>query len=136
MNIRKLNEEIEKYLEPKYFYIIGDSEEHFTYWDNDVYANVPDSRTIHNGYQSEMFDSFEEAIDELIKEDYLTIDERINFPEDLDLEDITEDDCTPIEYNDYYELFSYWTECWEEHGPEENPRDIQVVKFIQMFKKK
>ena len=137
MNIKELNEELENLItQPKYFYIVGNSEEHFYYWDNNICAHVPDSRTIHKGHQSEMFDTFEEARDELLKEDCLTIEETINFPEHLDLEEITEEDCTPIEYDKFYELFSYWTECWEEYGPEENPKEVQVVKLIEMFKTK
>lgn len=136
MKIKRLNEQIENLLEPKYFYNIGDSEEHFTYWDDNIYANVPDYRTTYNGYSSKMFHTFEEALQSLIEEDYLSIDDPINFPKDLDLETITEQDCTPTDYGNYYELFSYWTECWEEEGPEENPREFQAVKFIEMLKKK
>ena len=136
MNIKKLNEEIDNLLEPKYFYVIGDSEQATSYWDSDIYAYVPDTDVTYDGYQSKNFHTFEEALAALIEEDYITIDDPINFPKNMDLDEITEKDCSPKDYGDNYELFSYWNKRWEERGPEDRPSECEIYRFIQMFKKK
>lgn len=136
MNIKKLNEEIEALLSPKYFYIVGDSEVNTSYYDSGINATVPDSRTINNGYQSDKFDTFEECIDELISEGYTEIVDFINYPKDLSLDEITEMDCTPEDKTSYVELLSYWCEVWDEEGPEERPREVLVNKFISVCKDK
>ena len=136
MNIKKLNEEIDALLAPKYFYLVGDSEVDASYWDSDIYATVPDTRTIHNGYVSEKFDTFEACIDSIIDEGYYKEMDKINFPKDLDLEEVTEMDCTPEDNINFVELLSYWCEVWEEEGPEERPVDVLAIKFIQVCKDK
>lgn len=130
--VNELNEEIDNLLTPKYFYVIGDSEVNDSYFSHDTYTTIPSTRTINDGYQSKMFNTFEEALNALIEEDYVSIDERLNFPERLNLEDISESDCTPKEYDNYYELFSYWTEFLKEM----DDADVQAIKLIQMLKKK
>ena len=123
--------------ENKYFYIIGDAEEGYSYFDSDTGYNIPDYRTLDNGYfPKERYATFKEVCDLLVDEGYYNIYEKINFPNEYNLEEIEESDCTPNDLGPYIELCSYWCEREEEFGPEYHERTAIVSRLIQICKEK
>lgn len=123
----------------KYFYIVGEAEESTSYYDSDTHMYFPDSRTLDNGYfPKERYNTLQEVIDAVIEDGYGSVDDKINFPDDVDyLEDIeSEEQCKPEENNKYIQLISYWCTKMEEFGPEYHEYEAEVSRLIEICKEK
>ena len=128
----------------KFFYIIGEAEESTSYYDSDTHMYFPDSRTLDNGYfPKERYNTLQEVVDAILEDGYYSIDEKIDFPSDVDyLEDLPEwyeqnkDDMTVNENKNYIELFSYWCTKMEEFGPEYHEYEAEVSRLIEICKEK
>lgn len=123
----------------KYFYYVGEADEDSTYYDSDSHNYMPDSRTVGRGWKSDLYNTLEEAIDALIDEGYGLIDQKFNFPKDINyLEDIEDESvCTLKEIgNNEIELLSFSTVTEEEFGSEYQEETLEVSREIQICKLK
>lgn len=141
--IKKMNENLTRKVQrnklqenkSKYFYIVGDAEKATSYFDSDTYTYIPEVETLGSGWTSNKYNTFKEVIDDIIKEGYDSVDEKINFPKESDyLEEVQEKDCIPQNYNSYQELVSYWCTKEEEFGPEYHEVTEEVSRLIQICK--
>ena len=125
----------------KYFYIVGEANATDYYYDSDTHMNIPEPKTMDQGYIDKIrYNTLEEVIDAVIKDGYDSIEEKENFPKDFDyLEEIRNEDeakLTPQEYPNYYELLSFFVEKEEEFGPEYHEVTEIVSRLIQICKEK